>query len=78
MDNRIEILPDVFLTSVQTDKFKTACFSVNFLRPHSAHDAALDALLSGEVDAAVFTTFDKAFADILVQAIIDRQICQCD
>ena len=33
MDNRIEILPDVFLTSVQTDKFKTGCFSVNLLRP---------------------------------------------
>ena len=41
-------------------------------------DAALDALLSGEVDAAVFTTFDKAFADILVEAIVDQQICQCD
>lgn len=45
---------------------------------YADNDAALDALLSGEVDAAVFTTFDKAFADILVQAIIDRQICQCD
>ena len=33
---------------------------------------------SGEVDAAVFTTFDKAFADILVEAIIDEQICQCE
>ena len=34
---------------------------------YADNDAALDALLSGE-----------AFADILVQAIIDRQICQCD
>ena len=39
--------------------------------------AVLDALLSGKVDAAVFTTFDRAFADILVQAILDQQICQC-
>ena len=26
----------------------------------------------------MFTTFDKAFADILVEAIVDQQICQCD
>lgn len=39
---------------------------------------ALEALLSGEVDAAVFTTFDRAFADILAEAIIDQQICQCE
>ena len=42
------------------------------------NDAVLEALLEGEVDAAVFTTFDKAFADILVEAIIDEQICQCE
>lgn len=48
------------------------------LIPYADNDAALDALLSGEVDAAVFTTFDKAFADILVEAIVDQQICQCD
>lgn len=42
------------------------------------NDAVLEALLSGEVDAAVFTTFDRAFADILVEAIVDRQICQCE
>ena len=45
---------------------------------YADNDAALDALLSGKVDAAVFTTFDRAFADILVQAIVDQQICQCD
>ena len=45
---------------------------------YADNDAVLEALLSGEADAAVFTTFDKAFADILVQAIIDRQICQCE
>lgn len=42
------------------------------------NDAVLEALLSGEADAAVFTTFDKAFADILVDAIVDRRICQCE
>lgn len=45
---------------------------------YADNDAVLDALLSGEVDAAVFTTFDKAFADILVEAIIDQHICQCE
>ena len=45
---------------------------------YADNDAVLDALLSGEVDAAVFTTFDKAFADILVDAIIDGYIYQCD
>lgn len=45
---------------------------------YADNEAVLEALLSGEADAAVFTTFDKAFADILVQAIIDRQICQCE
>ncbi len=45
---------------------------------YADNDAVLEALLSGEVDAAVFSTFDKAFADILTQAIINRQICQCE
>ncbi len=46
--------------------------------PYADNAAALDALLSGEVDAAVFSTFDKAFADILVEAIQDQRICQCE
>lgn len=45
---------------------------------YADNDAALDALLSGEVDAAVFSTFDKAFANILVEAINEQQICQSD
>ena len=45
---------------------------------YADNDAVLEALLEGEVDAGVFTTFDKTFADILVQAIVDQQICQCD
>ena len=45
MINQIELTAGVTLRAIQTDKFKTACFSVNFLRPHTKEDAALDALL---------------------------------
>lgn len=45
---------------------------------YADNDAVLEALVSGEVDAAVFTTFDRAFADILVEDILDKQICQCE
>ena len=45
MLHQLPVVPGVRLHAMQTDKFKTACFSVNFLRPHSARDAALDALL---------------------------------
>lgn len=38
------IAPGVILRTMQTDKFKTACFSVNFLRTHRAETAAGDAL----------------------------------
>lgn len=41
----IPVAPGVTLRAMKTDKFKTACFSVNFLRPHEAQTAALDALL---------------------------------
>ena len=33
MNHRTEILPGVYLTAVQSDKFKTGCFSLNLLRP---------------------------------------------
>lgn len=39
--------------------------------------AVLEALAAGQVDAAVFTTFDKAFADQIVQAILDGTVAQC-
>ncbi len=45
MNNRIEILPGVHLTAVQTDKFKTGCFSINFLRPISHKEASANALI---------------------------------
>lgn len=45
MMKTIKVAPGITLRAMQTDKFKTACFSVNYLRPHNAADAALDALL---------------------------------
>ncbi len=45
MTINITIAPGVTLRALQTDKFKTACFSVNFLRTHRAETAAADALL---------------------------------
>lgn len=45
MMKTIAVAPGITLRAMQTDKFKTACISVNFLRPHTARDAASDALL---------------------------------
>ena len=45
MTTRKELLPDVFLTSIQDGRFKTACFSLSFLRPLRAGEAAMNALL---------------------------------
>lgn len=45
MTKNILLAPGVTLRAMQTDKFKTACFSVNFLRPHCRQTAAADALL---------------------------------
>ena len=45
MLQQLPVVPGVCLLAVQTDKFKTGCFSVNFVRPHGKRDAALDALL---------------------------------
>lgn len=45
------------------------------------YDTAEQQLMSaqnGEVDAAVFTTFDRAFADLLVEDIMGQLICQCE
>ena len=39
------LFPGVYLTAIQTDKFKTACISLNLLRPLSAEEASLNALL---------------------------------
>lgn len=45
MTTNIRLAPRVTLRAMQTDKFKTACFSINFVRPHCAETAAEDALL---------------------------------
>ena len=45
MNHRTQILPGVYLTAVQSDKFKTGCFSLNFLRPMKKEEAAANALL---------------------------------
>lgn len=45
MTKNIVLAPGITLRALQTDKFKTACFSVNLLRPHSRQTAAPDALL---------------------------------
>ena len=44
-NHRTEILPGVYLTAVQSDKFKTGCFSLNLLRPMKKEEAAANALI---------------------------------
>ena len=41
----MELLPGVTLTAVQTEKFKTGCFSINFFRPLRREEAAMNALI---------------------------------
>jgi len=45
MNHRTEILPGVYLTAVQSDTFKTGCFSLNLLRPMKKEEAAANALI---------------------------------
>ena len=45
MNQRTQILPGVYLTAVQSDKFKTGCFSLNLLRPVKKEEAAANALI---------------------------------
>lgn len=42
---RTELMPGVHLQTVQTNKFKTGCISINFLRPLCREEASLNALL---------------------------------
>lgn len=44
---RREIMPFVWLTCVQTDKFKTGCLSLNLLTPLKRETAAMNACLPG-------------------------------
>lgn len=45
VSERLEILPGVWLNLVQTDRFKTGCFSINLLRPLARDTAAPNALI---------------------------------
>ena len=45
MTTRKELLPGVFLTSIQDGRFKTACFSLSLIRPLCREEAAYNALL---------------------------------
>ena len=45
MNERVQLLPGVCLRVVNADKFKTACFSINFLQPLTRQIAPLNALL---------------------------------
>lgn len=45
MEHRMQLLPGVYLTAVQTDKFKTGCFSMNFVRPMCREEASRNALV---------------------------------
>lgn len=45
MTTDLNLASGVTLHALLTDKFKTGCFSINFLRPHNRQTAALDALL---------------------------------
>ena len=45
MRPRIELLPGVYLRAIRTDRFKTGYLNLNFVRPLSAEEAPLAALL---------------------------------
>ena len=45
MIETIELAAGVTLLAVQTEKFKSGCFSFNLMRPHTRAAAPLDALL---------------------------------
>lgn len=45
MTTNLPLADNVTLRALQTDRFKTGCFSINLLRPHNAATAGADALL---------------------------------
>ena len=44
MEPRIELLPGVCLRAIHTDRFKTGCMNINFVRPLTAQEAPMAAL----------------------------------
>lgn len=47
------------------------------IHPLADNQEILDALIAGEVDAGVFTTFNKMFAELILEAILDGTVAQC-
>ena len=45
MEPRIELLPGVWLRAIHTERFKTGCLNINFVRPLTAEEAPMAALL---------------------------------
>lgn len=45
MEPRIELLPGVYLRAIQSDRFKTGFLNLNFVRPLTAQEAPMAALL---------------------------------
>ena len=45
MESRIELLPGVYLRAICTDRFKTGCMNLNFVRPLTAAEAPMASLL---------------------------------
>ena len=68
MNQRIELLPGVYLRAVQTEKFKTGCLSISFLRPLCREEAAKNALLP-----SVLLRGTKAHPDIMrISTLLDE------
>lgn len=45
LNTRMMILPDVYVTSVQSEKFKTGCLSISLMRPLRREEASANALI---------------------------------
>lgn len=69
MNKRMKLLPGVYLRAVQTDKFKTGCMSINFLRPLCREEAAKNALLP-----AVLLRGTRNYPDIMhISKMLDER-----
>jgi len=53
---RTEIMPGVMMTSLQTDRFKTGCLSINLLSPLSPNTASMNALIPFIMRRGTMTT----------------------
>ena len=88
MNLRTQILPGVYLTAVQSDKFKTGCFSLNLLRPMKKEEAVACFNLVNLLyeNASLVITTNKAPTEwveilqdeVLATALLDRILYHCD